>query len=57
MMIDGTTAITGSFDFTKAAEEKNAEILLIIKSRQLAKLYIDTWNAHRQHLEVLASGY
>jgi len=37
MMIDGTTAITGSFDFTKAAEEKNAEILLIIKSRELAK--------------------
>jgi len=37
MMIDGTTVITGSFDFTKAAEEKNAEILLIIKSRELAK--------------------
>jgi len=37
MMIDGTTVITGSFDFTKAAEEKNSEILLIIKSRELAK--------------------
>ena len=57
MIIDGTTVITGSFDFTKAAEEKNAEILLIIKSRELAKLYIDTWKAHRQHSEVLAPGY
>jgi phosphatidylserine/phosphatidylglycerophosphate/cardiolipin synthase-like enzyme len=28
--------ITGSFNFTKAAEGKNAENLLIIKSRELA---------------------
>jgi phosphatidylserine/phosphatidylglycerophosphate/cardiolipin synthase-like enzyme len=32
MIVDRTTVITGSFNFTKAAEEKNAENLLIIAS-------------------------
>jgi len=31
IVIDSTTIITGSFNFTKAAEEKNAENLLVIK--------------------------
>ena len=31
MIIDQSTIITGSFNFTKAAEEKNAENLLIIR--------------------------
>src|SRR5438105_7401575 len=31
MVIDSATVITGSFNFTKAAEEKNAENLLVIK--------------------------
>jgi competence ComEA-like helix-hairpin-helix protein len=31
MLIDGATIITGSFNFSKAAEEKNAENLLVIK--------------------------
>ena len=30
MIIDGETVITGSFNFTKAAEENNAENLLVI---------------------------
>jgi phosphatidylserine/phosphatidylglycerophosphate/cardiolipin synthase-like enzyme len=30
MIIDGATLITGSFNFIKAAEEKNAENLLVI---------------------------
>jgi len=30
MVIDSTTIITGSFNFTKAAEEKNAENMLVI---------------------------
>lgn len=35
--------ITGSFNFTKAAEEKNAENLLIIPSKELARVYLDNW--------------
>ena len=34
MIIDRNTLITGSFNFTKAAEEKNAENLLILKGNK-----------------------
>jgi phosphatidylserine/phosphatidylglycerophosphate/cardiolipin synthase-like enzyme len=51
MVIDGVTVITGSFNFTKAAEERNAENLLIIRSKDLARLYMDNWAKHREHSE------
>jgi phosphatidylserine/phosphatidylglycerophosphate/cardiolipin synthase-like enzyme len=51
MIIDRSTVITGSFNFTKAAEEKNAENLLIIKSKALASIYIDNWLEHKKHSE------
>jgi phosphatidylserine/phosphatidylglycerophosphate/cardiolipin synthase-like enzyme len=35
-VIDGETVITGSFSFTKAAQEKNAENVLIIRDKALA---------------------
>lgn len=40
VVIDGEIVITGSFNFTKAAEENNAENLLIIHDRKLAERYI-----------------
>jgi phosphatidylserine/phosphatidylglycerophosphate/cardiolipin synthase-like enzyme len=49
MIIDQETVITGSFNFTKAAEEKNAENLLVIKDRALAGRYIQNWKAHEAH--------
>lgn len=51
MVIDGgETIITGSFNFTKAAEERNAENLLVIHSnKELANRYIANFNEHRQH--------
>jgi phosphatidylserine/phosphatidylglycerophosphate/cardiolipin synthase-like enzyme len=51
MIIDRETVITGSFNFTKAAEEKNAENLLIIRNKALAKIYIENWEKHREHSE------
>jgi len=39
MVVDGDTLITGSFNFIKAAEEKNAENLLIIHDPVLAATY------------------
>jgi phosphatidylserine/phosphatidylglycerophosphate/cardiolipin synthase-like enzyme len=51
MVIDKETVITGSFNFTKAAEEKNAENILFIKSKELAKIYIDNWMKHKEHSE------
>jgi phosphatidylserine/phosphatidylglycerophosphate/cardiolipin synthase-like enzyme len=51
IIIDKETVITGSFNFTKAAEEKNAENLLILHTKELAKTYIDNWNDHKKHSE------
>lgn len=31
MLIDGATLVTGSFNFTKAAQERNAENLLVLQ--------------------------
>jgi phosphatidylserine/phosphatidylglycerophosphate/cardiolipin synthase-like enzyme len=49
IIVDEETVITGSFNFTKAAEEKNAENLLIIKSKKLAALYLENWKKHKEH--------
>ena len=49
IIIDRAIVITGSFNFTKAAEEKNAENVLIIWNKELAKSYLDNWAKHREH--------
>jgi phosphatidylserine/phosphatidylglycerophosphate/cardiolipin synthase-like enzyme len=51
MVIDGLTVLTGSFNFTRAAEENNAENLLVIRDAELARKYSDNWEAHAQHAE------
>jgi phosphatidylserine/phosphatidylglycerophosphate/cardiolipin synthase-like enzyme len=48
MIIDEKEVITGSFNFTKAAQNKNAENLLIIKDPTLARLYLKNWQRRRQ---------
>ena len=60
MVIDGMTVITGSFNFTKAAEENNAENLLVIRSKDIAGKYKSNWDKHVEHSEVYekkAKGY
>jgi len=49
MIIDKLTVITGSFNFTKVAEEGNAENLLIVRSSALAQEYIANWKEHQGH--------
>jgi phosphatidylserine/phosphatidylglycerophosphate/cardiolipin synthase-like enzyme len=50
MVIDSATIITGSFNFTKAAEEKNAENLLVIKEApELVKAYEANIRLHASH--------
>lgn len=39
MIIDDQTVITGSFNFSKSADQQNNENCLIIKSENIAKLY------------------
>ena len=36
MVIDAQIVLTGSFNFTKAAEERNAENLLVLRGKELA---------------------
>lgn len=51
MIIDRQTVITGSFNFTKAAEEKNAENLMIIKDNSVALVtsYLKNYSVHKNH--------
>jgi phosphatidylserine/phosphatidylglycerophosphate/cardiolipin synthase-like enzyme len=49
MIIDNELVITGSFNFTKAAQEKNAENVLIIRDKALADQYSQNWQVHAQH--------
>ena len=54
MILDGDTVIVGSFNFSKAAEEKNAENLLIIHRSVLAERYTKNWHEHEGHSEPYA---
>ncbi len=49
MLIDRETVITGSFNFTKEAEEKNAENMLVLRSSKLAALYQNNFDRHMAH--------
>ena len=49
IIIDNEIVLTGSFNFTNAAEAKNAENLLAIHSRSLAEEYAKNWRMHAQH--------
>ena len=51
MVVDGRIVITGSFNFTKAAEESNAENLLVIRDAELAGKYTADWDVHLKHSE------
>jgi len=55
IVIDGQTVVTGSFNFTKAAQEKNAENVLILHDTEVAQAYLKNWQAHRDHSERLNS--
>lgn len=59
MVIDAGSAnpvvITGSFNFTHAAQFKNAENLLIFRGNQeLTAAYFENWQRHREHSQPLA---
>lgn len=52
IIIDKATLITGGFNFTKAAEEKNAENLLVLKGNpQLVERYLKNFDEHKGHSE------
>jgi phosphatidylserine/phosphatidylglycerophosphate/cardiolipin synthase-like enzyme len=50
MIIDGTTVLTGSFNWSRAAETTNAENLMVFRnSPALANAYTNNWMARAQH--------
>ncbi len=49
VIIDESVVITGSFNFTRTAEEDNAENMLVIRSKDLAAKYRANWELHRKH--------
>jgi phosphatidylserine/phosphatidylglycerophosphate/cardiolipin synthase-like enzyme len=51
MLLDDDIVITGSYNFTKSAEVRNAENIIILKSAYAAKRYADNWVAHWGHGE------
>ena len=52
ILVDGKTIFTGSFNFTKAAEQKNAENLLIIEGDpKLYAEYLSNFEEHLSHSE------
>jgi len=54
IIIDGRVIITGSFNFTKNAEQSNAENLLVIRDSTLADQYTTNWKQHAAHSEEYA---
>ena len=52
MLIDRQIVLTGSFNFTRAAQEKNAENLLVVKGDQkLVQRYQGNFETHKRHSE------
>lgn len=50
LLIDDTTIITGSYNFSRAAEEKNAENVLILRHHpELMQKYFDNFAKHFEH--------
>lgn len=50
MLVDSTTIITGSYNYSKAAESRNAENVVIIKNdRRLFGKFRDNFETHWEH--------
>jgi phosphatidylserine/phosphatidylglycerophosphate/cardiolipin synthase-like enzyme len=49
IIIDGRTVLSGSFNFTEAAEHHNAENLIRLDDPATAALYQANWQKHRNH--------
>jgi phosphatidylserine/phosphatidylglycerophosphate/cardiolipin synthase-like enzyme len=49
MVLDRKKIITGSFNFTKSAEERNAENLIVFDDPKIAFKYMTNWQAHASH--------
>jgi phosphatidylserine/phosphatidylglycerophosphate/cardiolipin synthase-like enzyme len=49
IIVDLRYILTGSFNFTSAAEKRNAENSLLLDCPELAKIYLENWKLHKDH--------
>jgi phosphatidylserine/phosphatidylglycerophosphate/cardiolipin synthase-like enzyme len=56
MIFDSATVALGSFNYTKGAEERNAENKLIARCPNLAAVYLANWELHHGHSEEPRAG-
>jgi phospholipase D len=49
MILDNRYVLTGSFNWTKAAQTRNAENILFIDDPEMAALYAKNWDERFQH--------
>ena len=54
IIIDEDTVITGSFNFSRSAAERNDENIVIIRNADIAALYLDEWRRIWDSAEELA---
>jgi phosphatidylserine/phosphatidylglycerophosphate/cardiolipin synthase-like enzyme len=58
IVVDGRTVEQGSFNYTRAAEDKNAENVLVNwNNPKLAEVYLKDWKRHWDHSEPVAARY
>jgi phosphatidylserine/phosphatidylglycerophosphate/cardiolipin synthase-like enzyme len=58
IVVDGHTVQQGSFNYTKAAEEKNGENVLVNwNNPKLAEVYLKDWRRHWEHSDAIAARY
>jgi phosphatidylserine/phosphatidylglycerophosphate/cardiolipin synthase-like enzyme len=57
IIIDEETVIGGSFNYSRAAEDSNAENVTIIKNKDFAKLFVANWHEHQKHSQPVAAKY
>jgi len=55
MIIDDHYVLTGSFNWTKAAETSNAENLLLINDTKTNVIYKKAWHQRAQHAQKLVA--
>lgn len=51
MIIDKTKVITGSFNFTNAADTRNAENVLLIENSDIAATYLRSWYNRKEKVK------
>ena len=58
IIVDGHTVEQGSFNYTRATDESNAENVLVSSNNaRLAEVYLNNWKRHWEHSDAVAARY